>query len=155
MLCGSYVTSCTYLFPTRKLNLTRIVYPGPGKGQENIVPQAPWNSLPAAYCRRIEDSGSRFYMRFPGNFPAPVERCGSSLVLHGGGGPGRLRPASRQGRRVLRNCMVKPVIMIRLNGLFKAVWGKRRHQPFMPSPRRGGGYERESCGMRTRECNIR
>jgi hypothetical protein len=56
----------------KELNLTRIVYPGPGKGQENI-----WNSLP----ERIKDSEGRFYMRFSGNFPAPEERYGSSLDM--------------------------------------------------------------------------
>jgi hypothetical protein len=47
------------------------VYPGPGKRPEKHM------EFPdGAY----ENSEGGFYMRFSGNFPAPVERCGSSLA---------------------------------------------------------------------------
>jgi hypothetical protein len=67
MRCGANVTPCTYLFPTIKLNLTRVVYPGPGKGPEKYM------EFPAG---AYENSEGGFYMRFSSNFPAPVERAG-------------------------------------------------------------------------------
>jgi hypothetical protein len=47
------------------------VYPGLGKRPEKHM------EFPAG---AYENSEGGFYMRFSGNFPAPVECCGSSLV---------------------------------------------------------------------------
>jgi hypothetical protein len=99
----------TYLFPAIRVNLARIVYPGPGKRPEKHM------EFPAG---RIENSGGGFYMRFSGNYPAPADRRGPGLP------PPPPPPAEGQNVCTAKRCRSAGGLFVsRADGMFEPRYG--------------------------------